>query len=90
MLFKHEHGESGAMAATRPATQAGAYRIALGRNETHVVDNQSDLPSDFLQVELKSEIDPKTFNGRRFRDPAAANQNSTRSNSIRPIFASVV
>lgn len=77
VLFKHEHGESGAMAATRPATQAGAYRIALGRNETHVVDNQSDLPSDFLQVELKTEIDPKTFNGRRFRDPATANQNST-------------
>ena len=77
VLFKHEHGESGAMAATRPATQAGAYRIALGRNETHVVDNQSDLPSDFLQVELKTAIDPKTFNGRRFRDPAAVNQNST-------------
>ena len=45
VLFKHEHGESGAMAATRPPSQAGAYRIALGRNETHVVDNQSDLPS---------------------------------------------
>jgi hypothetical protein len=70
VLFKHEHGDSGAMAAIRPATKAGAYRIALGRNETHVVDNQSDLPSDFLQVELKTDIDPKTFSGRRFRDPS--------------------
>jgi hypothetical protein len=78
VLFKHEHGESGAMAATRPATQAGAYRIALGRNETHVVDNQSDLPSDFLQVEIKTAIDPKTFNGRRFRDPVTIGQNSTK------------
>jgi hypothetical protein len=76
VLFKHEHGDSGAMAAIRPATKAGAYRIALGRNETHVVDNQSDLPSDFLQVELKTEIDPQTFNGRRFRDPANATSSS--------------
>jgi len=70
VLFKHEHGDSGAMAAVRPATKAGAYRIALGRNETHVVDNQSDVPSDFLQIELKTDIDSKTWNGRRFRDPA--------------------
>ena len=78
VLFKHEHGDSGGMAATRPATKAGAYRIALGRNETHIVDNQSDLPSDFLQVELKTEIDPKTFNGRHFRDPADSALNSTK------------
>jgi hypothetical protein len=78
VLFKHEHGDSGAMAAIRPATKAGAYRIALGRNETHVVDNQSDLPSDFLQVELKTEIDPKTWNGRRFRDPADTATNSNK------------
>jgi hypothetical protein len=70
VLFRHEQGDSGAMAAVRPATKAGAYRIALGRNETHVVDNQSGVPSDFLQVEVKTEIDPKTWNGRRFRDPA--------------------
>ena len=78
VLFKHEHGVSGAMAATRPATKAGSYRIALGRDETHIVDNQSDLPSDFLQVELKTEIDPKTFNGRRFREPADTGEHSTK------------
>jgi hypothetical protein len=50
-LFKHEHGDSDVMAATRPATKAGAYRMALGRNETHVVDNQSDLPSDVLRMD---------------------------------------
>ena len=78
VLFKHEHGDSGAMAATRPATKAGAYRMALGRNETHIVDNQSDRPSDFLQVEIKTEIDPKTFNGRRFRNSASATANSSK------------
>ena len=78
VLFKHEHGDSGAMAAIRPPIKAGSYRIALGRNETHVVDNQSDVPSDFLQVELKTDIDPKTFSGRRFRDPADQVQDSSK------------
>jgi hypothetical protein len=46
---------------------AGSYRLALGRNETHIVENRSDLSGDFLQVE-KTEIDPKTFNGRKVRE----------------------
>jgi hypothetical protein len=78
VLFKHEHGDSGAMAAIRPATKAGSYRIALGRNETHVVENQSDLPNDFLQVELKVDIDPTTFSGRRNRDVSNDGRDSTR------------
>ena len=34
VLFKHQHGISGSMAATRAATKAGAYRMAAGRDET--------------------------------------------------------
>ena len=67
VLFKHEHGDSGAMAATGAATTAGSYRLALGRNETHIVESCSDLSSVFLQVE-KPDIDPKTFNGRKVRE----------------------
>jgi hypothetical protein len=78
VLFKHEHGDSGDKAAIRPAIKAGSYRIALGRNETHVVENQSDVPSDFLQVELKTDIDPKTFTGRRNRDPADEGRDSSK------------
>ena len=70
VLFKHEHGESGEYGATRPATKAGAYRLATSRSETHIVENRSDLSSDFLQIELKTPVDPKGFSGRRFRAPA--------------------
>jgi len=37
----------------RPPTQTGAFRVSPGRFERHSVQNQSDLPSDFLRVELK-------------------------------------
>jgi len=78
VLFKHEHGDSGEKAAIRPATRAGSYRMAPGRNETHIVDNQADVPSDFLQVELKTDIDLTTFTGRRNRDPANEGRDSSK------------
>jgi hypothetical protein len=77
-MFRHQHGESGDYAATRAATKAGGYRLASGRNETHVVENASDLPSDFLQLEIKVPIDLATFNGRRFREPTDAGRDFTR------------
>lgn len=65
--FKHVEGVSGDYAATRPPTKAGAYRLAGIQPENHIVENLSDQPSDFLQVELKTEvIEPKTFRGRFF------------------------
>jgi hypothetical protein len=64
VLFKHEHGDSGDMAATRPPTKARAYRLAGARQETHIVENRSDLPSDFLEVGLKIDVNLKTFAGR--------------------------
>jgi hypothetical protein len=47
----HE-GPSG-LTVHRPPTQTGAFRISPGMFERHSVQNQSDLPSDFLRVELK-------------------------------------
>jgi hypothetical protein len=64
VLFKHEHGDSGEIAAVRPPTKARAYRLAGARQETHIVENRSDLPSDFLEVGLKTDINLKTFVGR--------------------------
>jgi hypothetical protein len=78
VLFKHEHGDSGEMAAVRPPTKARAYRLAAARQETHIVENRSDLPSDFLEVGLKTDINLKTFVGRResaFGDSAANARN---------------
>lgn len=68
VLFKHEHGDSGGMAAVRPPTKARAYRLAAAREETHIVENQSDVPSDFLEVGLKTDITLKTFAGRHESD----------------------
>ena len=63
--FQHVEGFSGSYPATRPATKAGAFRLARVQPENHQVENLSELPSDFLQVELKTEaIDVESFNGR--------------------------
>jgi quercetin dioxygenase-like cupin family protein len=37
---------------TRPPTHLGAFRISRGVIERHSIENLSDLPSDFLRVEL--------------------------------------
>lgn len=36
----------------RPPTHTGAYRVSAGKKERHSVENLSDLPSDYLRVEL--------------------------------------
>jgi hypothetical protein len=72
VLFKHVEGVSGTYPATRPATTAGAYRLAGVQPENHVVENLSEIPNDFLQVELKTEIvEPKTFRGRFFAEASS-------------------
>ena len=78
IAFKHEHGDSGTYAATRPPTKAGAYRLAAGRSETHVVENSSDSASEFLQIEIKTPIETKTFSGRRFREASDLGQSFSR------------
>jgi hypothetical protein len=49
----------------RPPTKAGGFRLAQAAAESHSVENLSDLPSDFLRVELKTDpVDAKSFEGR--------------------------
>jgi hypothetical protein len=47
------HVEEHPFSVTRAALKAGAYRVSPGRIEKHSVENQGDIPSDFLRVELK-------------------------------------
>jgi hypothetical protein len=47
------HVEEHAFVMTRPAVKAGAFRVSPGRPERHIVENLSDLPSDYLRIELK-------------------------------------
>lgn len=53
----------------RPPTHAGAFRISPGNFERHSVQNTSDLPSDFLRIELKH-LPPGSITG-EFRGAAS-------------------
>ena len=74
VVFNHIGLDYGAI--TRPATKAGSFRLYRGLKEIHEVENKSDLPSDFLRVEFKTEpINDKTLRGRFFREDYPAGEN---------------
>lgn len=50
--FEHTE-EARPFELVRPPTHAGAFRVSPGRLERHSVENLSDLPSDYLRIELK-------------------------------------
>ena len=49
--FVHTGDE--AFTLVRPPVRAGGFRLSRGARETHVVESLTDLPTDFLRVELK-------------------------------------
>ena len=52
---------------TRPATKAGSFRLSPTRfeDETHAVENNGDLASEFLRIEIRTEApDRKSLTGR--------------------------
>jgi hypothetical protein len=64
------HDETPPFTITRPPTHLGAFRVSPGRIERHSIENLSDLPSDFLRVELPHlRLGNKTL---EFRGPAPA------------------
>jgi quercetin dioxygenase-like cupin family protein len=72
--FNHVGAES--YAIDRPPIAARAYRVARPVSESHEVENLSDLASDFLRVELKTEpVDAEATRG-RFKPPTTQNANS--------------
>jgi hypothetical protein len=74
VVFKHIGLEYGAV--TRPATKAGSFRLYRGLTEIHEVENLSELPSDFLRVEFKTEpINDKSLRGRFYREAFTAGEN---------------
>jgi hypothetical protein len=65
-----DHIDKDYSAVTRDPTKAGSFRVYYGLQEVHKVSNNSDLPSEFLRVEFKTE--PKgemTLKGKFFREP---------------------
>ena len=74
VVFKHIGLAYGAV--TRPATKAGSFRLYSGLIEIHEVENLSDLPSEFLRVEFKTEpINDKSLRGRFFREAYPPGEN---------------
>lgn len=74
VVFNHIGLDYGAI--TRPATKAGSFRLYRGLKEIHEVENLSDLPSDFLRVEFKTEpTNDKTLHGRFYREPYPVGEN---------------
>ncbi len=50
---RFSHDETPPFVMTRPAVQAGSFRVSPGRVERHTVENLSDQPSEYLRIELK-------------------------------------
>ena len=74
VVFNHIGLDYGAI--TRPATKAGSFRLYRGLKEIHEVENLSDLPSDFLRIEFKTEpTNDKTLHGRFYREAYPAGEN---------------
>jgi hypothetical protein len=70
------HIEAGYGAITRPPTKAGSFRLYRGVQERHEVENQSDLPSEFLRVEFKTEpVNERSLKGRFYREAYPAGEN---------------
>lgn len=74
VVFKHIGLEYGAV--TRAATKAGSFRLYRGLTEMHEVENLSELPSDFLRVEFKTEpVNDKSLRGRFYRETYPPGEN---------------
>jgi predicted metal-dependent enzyme (double-stranded beta helix superfamily) len=73
---RFSHVEEHPFQNTRAPLKLGAYRVSPGRIERHSVENQGDISTDFLRVEMK-QVPVRHFS-QEFRSPGAANpsQNS--------------
>jgi hypothetical protein len=74
VVFKHIGLAYGAV--TRQPTKEGTFRLYQGLQEIHEVENLSELPSDFLRIEFKTEpINEKGLRGRFHREAYPAGEN---------------
>lgn len=74
ILFKHVDLPYGSVA--RPATRAGSFRVYRGLKEVHTVENPTDIPSEFLRVEFKTQpIDEGSLKGKFHREDLARGVN---------------
>ncbi len=60
------HTGEEAFTLVRPPVRAGGFRLSRGAKETHSVESLTDLPTDFLRIELKglTDAERRPFRGR--------------------------
>lgn len=74
VVFNHTDQSFGAV--TRQPTKAGGFRLFRSVQEHHEVENKSELPSDFLRIEFKTEpVNEKNLKGKFYREDYPAGQN---------------
>jgi hypothetical protein len=76
IIFRHKGWERPEL--IRPPTKAGSFRLSrtAAVGEIHEVENPTDIPSDFLRVEFKTEpVDRRSLAGRFYREDYPANEN---------------
>ena len=75
IIFKHVDLPYGDI--TRAATKAGSFRLYRAVKEVHAVENPTDIPSEFLRVEFKTEpINQNSLRGKFHREPVPPDENS--------------
>ena len=76
--FVHTGDE--AFTLVRPAVRAGGFRLSRGLKEQHTVESLTDVPTDFLRIELKgfSDAERRSFRGRFPPEPRRAARASQR------------
>ncbi|HKA21660.1 MAG TPA: hypothetical protein VKN18_25510 [Blastocatellia bacterium] len=74
VIFKHVDLPYGAI--TRPALKAGTFRLYHAVKEVHAVENTTDVPSDFLRVEFKTQpVNQNSLRGKFPRETVAPGEN---------------
>lgn len=74
IIFKHVNLPYGDV--TRKETKAGSFRLYKGLKEVHSVENPTDIPSDFLRVEFKTDpVNEQSLRGKFYREPAPPGEN---------------
>ena len=76
--FVHTGDE--AFTLVRPPVRAGGFRLSRGAKETHVVESLTDVPTDFLRIELKgfSDDERRSFLKRFPPEPRRTTRTSQR------------
>ncbi len=74
IIFKHVNLPYGDV--TRKETKAGSFRLYKGLKEVHSVENPTDIPSDFLRVEFKTDpVNESSLRGKFYRESYPAGEN---------------